>query len=145
MLALLLTGLLLAAYLMGYRAYIVMSGSMEPQISTGSLCLVDTNARYEDIRVGDVIVFGQYHGLVTHRVIAVTEEGLETKGDANEVTDGVRVNQTNFKGKTIGAIPGVGYFLHWLKRPLVQGIGVGLLIIMLFWEGENRQEDEEKD
>ena len=33
---------------------------------------------------------------VTHRVKAVTREGIETKGDANDHSDGISVNPENF-------------------------------------------------
>ena len=68
--------------LAGIRPYIVMSGSMEPAILTGSLCFVNTNAEFADVREGDVIAFRSAMGtLVTHRAVAVTEDGVETCGD----------------------------------------------------------------
>ena len=80
--------------LAGIRPYVVLSGSMEPVIRTGSLCFVYRRADYEDICTGDIIAFHVQGGnLVTHRVIAVTEEGLETKGDANELSDGITTTE----------------------------------------------------
>ena len=137
--------LIVFAYLLGYRCYIVMSGSMEPQLPTGSLCLVDTRVEYETIGVGDVIVYAQHNGLVTHRVVAVTEDGLETKGDANDISDGIRVTRANFGGKTMGAIPGLGYVLYWLKQPLVQGIGGVAVITVWIWERWRHNGDREND
>lgn len=101
----------------GISPYITISGSMEPKIQTGSLCFVDTNVCYEEIKEGDIVAFQTFTGsMVTHRVVSVTENGLETKGDANKVSDGVSVTQDNFHGKTIFSIPYIGYILSSMKQ-----------------------------
>lgn len=131
--ALLVAGLILFA--LGIKPYITMSGSMEPEIHTGSVCFVDTKATYGEIQVGDVIAFkASTGGLVTHRVIAITNEGMETKGDSNEVTDGISTTPANFHGKTLFSIPYVGYALKALQKPLYIAIGcIVLLGIFLFY------------
>ena len=102
--------------LLGFRPYIVLSGSMEPQIHVGSICLVNTEAGYDDIHVGDIIAYEAGNGaLVTHRVITITAQGMETKGDANEVSDGITTTEENFHGKTVGSIPGIGYMVKSVK------------------------------
>ena len=74
----------------GIDAYVVRSGSMEPAIQTGSLCFVNTHTPYDDIKAGDVIAFRIATGdLVTHRAITVTDQGIETKGDNNDTSDGI--------------------------------------------------------
>ena len=124
--------LILGAYICGIRPYIVMSGSMEPVIQTGSLCFVDTNAVYDQVKAGEIIAFRQENGMVTHRVITVLKEGLETKGDANERTDGITTTEENFCGKTLFALPYVGYLLHllqqkWMRWGLMAGFSVWLI------------------
>ena len=85
--------------LLGFRPYIVLSGSMEPAL-----------------HVGDIIAYEAGNGaLVTHRVITITAQGMETKGDANEVSDGITTTKENFHGKTIGSIPGIGYIVKSVK------------------------------
>ena len=128
------------AFACGIRWYIVMSGSMEPDIRTGSVCFVDTRAVYEEIREGDVIAFYRGSGLVTHRVIAVTEAGLETKGDANPRSDGITVAPDNFHGKTVGSLPYAGYVLYVLKKPEILWISCIAMAVILLWNME--QEDD---
>ena len=41
---------------MGINSYIILSGSMEPVIRTGSMVLVDTQT--ENIQSGDIIMYG---------------------------------------------------------------------------------------
>lgn len=133
-----------AAFLWGIRCYIVTSGSMEPAIPTGSICLVDVRADYEKIQTGDVIVFLRGRGLVTHRVVEVTAEGLETKGDANERSDGITTGPENFRGKTIGYVPYVGYVLVFCRRFLWQwstAILLGGVLMILFVRKTARQEE----
>lgn len=127
----LLLGLILvvlALFAFGIKPYITMSGSMEPGIHTGSVCFVNTKAQYNEIQEGDIIAFQTSMGkLVTHRVISITEEGMETKGDANDVSDGISTTSENFCGKTLFSIPYVGYGLVVLKRP--RNIAIVLVVI----------------
>ncbi len=126
------------AYACGIRSYIVMSGSMEPKLQTGSVCFVDTRFPYEEIQRGDVIAFRHGSGMVTHRVVAVTEEGLETKGDANDLSDGITTTDDNFHGKTVLSIPYVGYALHVLRQPLSLWIAGIVLIGCILWQRLDR-------
>ena len=109
----------------GIRPYITMSGSMEPDIQTGSICFVNTHASFYDVQKGDVIAFQTVSGaLVTHRVIGVEENGmvLVTKGDNNDVEDGPTTTVENFRGETLFSIPYLGYLLavvHQLKEKLL--------------------------
>lgn len=109
---------LILHFIFGITPYITMSGSMEPAIHTGSLCFVNTRAEYSDIEEGDIIAFTNTAGVkVTHRVIAVTEDGFETKGDANEVSDGLSTKEWNFCGKTLFSIPYLGYVVKFVQIP----------------------------
>ena len=102
--------LLIGLYLMGVRSYVVRSGSMEPAVGTGSLCFVDTGVSFESIGVNDIIAYDtslKQH--ILHRVVAVHPEGLETKGDANDRSDGISTNENNYLGKCIFDLPYLGY------------------------------------
>ncbi|WP_080505793.1 signal peptidase I [Halomicrobium katesii] len=69
----------------------VNSGSMAPALSTGDGFVAVPAAVADDPEPGDVIVYRSQEieagGLVTHRIVARTDEGFVTKGDANPVTD----------------------------------------------------------
>ena len=97
-------------YLAGYRFYVVRSGSMEPFIHTGSLEIVDCRSGLSGIETGDVVCFDTPGGMtVIHRVVSVTEKGLETQGDANDVSDGITVVPENYIGEAVFQIPYAGY------------------------------------
>lgn len=93
-------------YLAGIKTYFVRSGSMEPEIHTGSICIVNTHKAYEKIKIGDIVAYQSALGIpVTHRVIRITEAGFETKGDANDLSDGIAVTPQNYLGQTCFSVP----------------------------------------
>lgn len=131
----------------GIKPYITMSGSMEPEIHTGSVCFVNTKAEYAEIQAGDIIAYQTSSGgLVTHRVISVTEEGLETKGDNNDMSDGISTTSANFHGETLFSIPYAGYILKSLQQPrnfaivIIAVAGIFLYnIIDSYWEKKEKE------
>jgi len=114
--------------------YIVLSGSMEPSIRTGSLCVVDTGVPFEQIKSGDVIAFETGTGqLVTHRVVSFVDGAIETKGDANTVTDGFTTTIDNYRGKTLFSIPGLGYVIKQLQTVRGKIISASAFLFLLLF------------
>lgn len=96
---------------------VVQSGSMEPNISTGSVVLIKPASSY---KIGDVITFeGNFKDArgkkipVSHRIVEMKiERGNPTyitKGDANEERDSKEVLQSQVIGKVYLAVPYLGY------------------------------------
>lgn len=121
---------ILIGYMCGIKIYITMSGSMEPNIKIGSICVVNTNITYEQVQMGDIIVFSTVGGnLVTHRAIDITEKGIETKGDNNNVSDGISTTNVNFVGKTLCSIPYIGYIIKYFQKTYVIMIVISLILL----------------
>ncbi len=117
----------IVAYLIGIKTYVVLSGSMEPTLKTGSVCFINTKYEYSKLKKGDIIAFKLKDGvLVTHRINEVKEDRLVTKGDANRVKDKVLVNEKNYIGKNIYSIPKLGYIVRKLQTK------TGLIICVTF-------------
>ena len=115
------------AVLYGIRADVVISGSMEPVIMTGSLCFTDQRDR--DIRCGDIIAYRLGDMTVTHRVVDITDEGYITKGDNNDDRDNMPVTDEQIVGKNICSIRNAGFMVCFLKsRP---GAAAALCLVML--------------
>ena len=107
----------------GLRVDAVLSGSMEPELKTGSL-VVTRSVKPEAVAVGDIITFRSAtvgETLITHRVIGVGQGSslyFETKGDANEDPDPFTVPARNLVGKVCFNAPYWGYATEFLKTPL---------------------------
>lgn len=87
-------------YLFRHRPVIILSGSMEPELKTGTVTLV---RKTKDIKQGDVIFFFTEEGTpVIHRFHATDENGnIITKGDANKKEDLKPVCLKNVEGKVV--------------------------------------------
>ena len=110
----------------GVGATVVLSGSMEPTLSTGDILFITRKDTYE---VGDVVVFQSNRIAVVHRIIELREETVEsengeetqlvaiTQGDANNTPDDpIAIEQ--IKGVVKFRIPLVGYLVNMIKTPL---------------------------
>ena len=117
--------------ILGIKPMVVLSGSMEPAIKTGSLCFVNKSKDYESINEGDIITYKLLGEKITHRVVEKRDEGCLTKGDANDVKDLGIVNKSNYYGKMIFSIPFLGYLIIFLKeyRPYIFTLVFMLLLI----------------
>jgi signal peptidase I len=130
------------AYGQGWRAYVIHTGSMTPNIDSGSL-VIDKPAG--PVHVGEVITFAKAPGVnTTHRVAAITSSGIKTRGDANPSDDFGYVTKSQVKGRVTAAIAYAGFVVefcsHW------QGV-LGLVLLMtsvyfawtIFLNNDNRQ------
>jgi signal peptidase len=130
--------LVAAGPFLGIRTSIVLSGSMEPAINTGSVIITRPIAP-EAIHVGDIISFSSRSGtfVTTHRVIGI-EQNPEllfiTKGDANRGKDPAPISPDQVLGKLFLVLPGLGYLISYIKNPvaLIILIVVPLVIVLGF-------------
>lgn len=86
---------------------VVISGSMEPLIKTGSMAWF--NDRDTDVKVNDIVAYRLAENTyVTHRVIDAQDGYYITKGDANETEDLAPVTQEQIAGTYLFSIPYAG-------------------------------------
>ena len=52
----------------GIDRYLVVSGSMEPNLHAGDIVFVNTNVDFADVEIGDVIIFKHRDMNIIHRV-----------------------------------------------------------------------------
>ena len=107
----------LIAQLFGIHRYLVVSGSMEPSLYAGDMVFVNSNVEFENVKIGDVIIF-QYEGKnIIHRVVdeawIETERFLKTKGDNNKNADGYLATEDNFCGVAEYVIPKIGFLIDY--------------------------------
>lgn len=96
----------------GYKLFTVRSGSMRPQIPTGSLVVVRPAADYW---VGEVITFKTGPTPTTHRIQNISEGIYMTKGDANDAADSQPVRREQIFGKVVLAVPYAGFPVAFAK------------------------------
>lgn len=105
----------------GYQLKTVLSGSMEPDIKTGSIIAVKPGGDMTRFEKGDVITFQEAEDkLVTHRVIEASQSGeniiYRTKGDNNNSPDAQPVLSENVVAQYTGfTIPYFGYFISFAQ------------------------------
>ena len=122
-------------FIIGIRPFVVLSGSMEPTIHKGSISFINVNYQYGKIKNNDIIAYTASSGdKVTHRVINISEEGMETKGDKNDSSDGFSTTEENYIGKNIISIPGVGYLVKNIQTRRGKII-LGTLIVFFLLSG----------
>lgn len=115
----LLATLLTVPLLLGWRSYVILSGSMEPHYPVGSLVYVRAVAP-QALATGDVVTFcGVGGAVVTHRIVATDPAAgtLTTKGDANTTPDPIPVQIESVLGQVVFCLPFAGYLSLLLTSP----------------------------
>jgi len=144
-------GVFLGLYFLGITPYVVLSGSMEPTIDTGSLCFINTHASFKNIKEKDIIAYKLSDGtLVTHRAIEINDLCVVTKGDNNNDNDGCNTNQNNFVGENIFWIPKVGYIVMGLQSTKGKIIFLTFIVVLftvgiLFGEDKKKKNNNDKE
>jgi signal peptidase len=126
--------------LFGYQLKYVLSGSMEPEIRTGSLVALKSvdESEKSSFQNGDVIAFiDEEQRLVTHRIVDVmayeNSVAYETKGDNNNAPDRTPVLAENVVGHYTGfTIPYIGYILSFAQSSngmILTTILVGVVMV----------------
>ena len=123
----------------GIGLAVVLSGSMEPEISVGDLLMIYESKNYE---VGDVVVYQSGRIAVTHRIVSISGDEVITRGDANNAED-EPITLERIKGKVVMIIPCVGYLVNIIKTPLGTFSIIALAVLLL--ERSFRVEKEKDD
>jgi signal peptidase len=138
--------LFVSLYFLGVTPYVVLSGSMEPTIETGSLCLINSRVKYDTLKKDDVIAFKINNTMVTHRLVNINEDGFTTKGDHNNEEDG-ELPRANYVGKNVFWIPKLGYAVRLVQSPngrIILGAAIMFLFISGFLFGDDKKRVKKK-
>ena len=120
--------------------YVVSSGSMYPELAMHDIIVVSGHALFEDVRIGDIIVFDKPQGrdkVIVHRVVAVVDDDpltLRTKGDNNQnsiVGTDYPITKEEYIGTVVYVIPQVGFITKILQPPINYIIIVVIIGIMI--------------
>ena len=124
--------------------YVVASGSMIPALEVYDIIVIQGHDPFEEVQVGDIIVFDRpsdHNRVIVHRVESILNEEpftVRTQGDANPSfirgTD-YPITEEEYIGKVAYVIPQVGYITQILKPPMnyiIIVIVIGVMIIKQF-------------
>jgi signal peptidase len=133
--------------------YVVASGSMIPALEVYDIIVIQGHQPFEEVEVGDIIVFDRpsdHNRVIVHRVESILSEDpltVRTQGDANPSfirgTD-YPITEEEYIGKVAYVIPQVGYITQVLKPPMnyiIIAIVIGIMIIKQFTGKKKEVED----
>ncbi|MEZ5323119.1 MAG: signal peptidase I [Microthrixaceae bacterium] len=101
---------------LGWKAVVVESGSMQPRIRPGDIVIAERDGR--SVPVGAVGVFRTaWDGRIeTHRVVAHRQGQYTTKGDANASPDSTPIPERDMIGRGRVLLRGVGIPVMWIHQ-----------------------------
>jgi signal peptidase len=114
---------------------------MIPVLEVYDVLIVQGHDPFEEVEIGDIIVFNRpsdHNRVIVHRVVSIIDENpktIRTQGDANPAsipgTD-FPISEEEYIGKVVYTLPQVGYITQLLKPPtnyIIIAIVIGVMII----------------
>ena len=134
---------------LGYKPFIVLSGSMEPSIMTGDMVFVKETDP-DSLKVGDVIAYKSGSAVVTHRIVEVKSENGETRyvtqGDANNAADQGLVKPADVEGIYQRRVAGAGNLAMFMQTTTGMILFVVCpLVLFVLWGVIRRQLESRKE
>ena len=122
---------------LGYRIFIVKSGSMHGTFEVGDLIVIK-KAKKERLKEGVIISFissdpdilGEIN---THRIIGIDGDEYVTKGDAAKSADNITVKFEDVLGEYCWKSAFAGLVLRWVGKPLNMLFFVILPTVFVIW------------
>jgi len=134
--------------------FVVSSGSMVPVLEVYDVLVVQGNTPFEEVKVGDIIVFNRPSGhdrVIVHRVSSIIDDDpftIRTKGDANPAsipgTD-FPITDEEYIGQVVYVIPQVGAITQILRPPVNYVIIAIIIGIMIFKQISKSKKEKEVD
>lgn len=120
---------------LGFDSVVVGSGSMRPSLYVGDVVVL---AAPTDSVVGPGSVINYTFGGATrlHRVVGVTADGYQTKGDANLVADSGTVYPEAVTGLGIYVVPFIGWPRQWFATGHWVPLGATLVVVLAMLRAE---------
>ena len=120
------------AVLLELRPVVILSGSMEPVIPTGSICLISGADRRG--MPGRIVAYELQDHLVVHRISSVDLDGQNfiTRGDSNDTADPAPVSAEQIRGRVIGAVPYLGYWVLFLRSKKGMALAASAVFFLTF-------------
>ncbi|MBE6605021.1 MAG: signal peptidase I [Ruminococcaceae bacterium] len=145
-----------APSLFGYRMYVIISPSMEPEIEVGDI-IISKDYKGGELAVGDVVTYlgtkGDVAGkMITHKIVSINGDSIVTKGTANLTADPAIdreeiISVMKYQPAALGAVYGVltstAGFICLVLLPL--GLMIVSEVVNLVLEIRKEGEEDDKD
>lgn len=122
----------------GFRAFIVLTGSMNPEFDAGSMIII-REIPADMYKERDIITYRPLTSddtFLTHRIVRIISDDYGTtfitRGDANNIDDPNPVPSAEVLGKVIFSRNGLGQFIVNLRTPIGLVIMVVSILVILF-------------
>lgn len=131
---------------LGYKNFIIVSQSMEPNIKVGdAVCIKKVNEN--ELKINDIISFHDGNDINTHRITNITQGNgvtlYTTKGDNNKREDKNKITFKEIEGKYIFKISKFGIIVNILQSKITLIIlSVVLILSLCFNYRVNRKKEE---
>ena len=131
--------------------YVVSSGSMYPELAMYDIIVISGHALFEDVKIGDIIVFDRpkdHDRVIVHRVVAVVDDDpktLRTKGDNNQrsmVGTDYPITEKEYIGTVVHVIPQVGFITQILQPPInyiIIAVIIGVMVIRQIYKKDKKK------
>ncbi len=114
---------------LGYRFYMIMSGSMEPTINIHDAVIVKKADTY---KTGDIVAFNHGNAVTVHRIIAENEDGTyQTQGDNNNAPDKNSITKDDIRGVYVNKISNLGEPITFLQTHIYVLIVIAVIIALI--------------
>lgn len=135
--------------IMGYRAYIITSNSMEPTIKKGDV-LITKKISENNIKIDDIVTFKKNEEIITHRIAEIeeTSEGkiYKTKGDNNNIEDTEKISYNEIEGEYLVRIPKLGNILLIFENKILFLVMILIFLILHFYAIQlNERKDKRRE
>ncbi len=125
----------------GIGVGVVMSGSMEPELSVDDVIIVK---KCDNYNVGDTVVYQDGRTLIVHKIIEENGDTVVTQGTANNTPD-EPITLSAVKGKVIRSISGLGILVKVIKSPAVTLFMLAAAVYLLYRSYQREKENNEND
>ena len=131
--------------------YVVSSGSMYPELAMHDIIVISGHEPFEDVKVGDIIVFDRpkdHDRVIVHRVVAYVDDDpltLRTKGDNNQrsiVGTDYPITEKEYIGTVVHVVPQVGFITQILQPPInyiIIAVIIGIMVIRQIYRKDKKK------